>query len=256
LRNWNKRRFDTREIRKMEEIALLAGMTVIAAAVGTSTGFGISTIMIPVLSLWAPLPVALLFVGIIHLFGDIWKMILFKKGLDLRLALTFGVAGVAASYIGASLSFYAAHLPLKRMLGGFLLVYVVFLLIKRQWRLPKRPVTAVSGGALSGLFAGFFGIGGAVRSAFLAAFDLPKEVYLFTSGFVALFIDVTRITRYLIGGTRLESLLLYGLAVCVPVSFGGAYLAKRLLNRIPQHLFRTFVALFLALVGGKLLLWP
>jgi len=53
----------------------------------------------------------------------------------------------------------------------------VDLFLKREWALPKTNVTAVCGGMLSGLFAGFFGVGGAVRGAFLTAFDLPKEVY-------------------------------------------------------------------------------
>jgi len=239
----------------MEEVLLLGLLTLMGAAVGTATGFGTSTVMIPVLSLWLPFPIVLLFVGIIHFFGDVWKVILFKKGLNLKLALTFGIPGLVASYLGASLSFYGSELPLKRILGAFLLSYVAFLLTKRQWQVPQNPVTAVSGGALSGLLAGFFGVGGAVRGAFLAAFNLPKEVYIFTSGVIALFIDITRITRYIVGGTLLDINLLYALILCVPVSFAAAYLGKLMLNKIPQRFFRTFVAVFLALVAAKLLLW-
>jgi uncharacterized membrane protein YfcA len=106
---------------------------------------------------------------------------------------------------------------------------------------------------LSGLFAGFFGVGGAVRGAFLAAFNLPKEVYVFTSGLIALFIDVTRVSRYAWGGTRMGTDLLYALIVCIPISFAGAYLAKKFLNRMPQESFRVFVGFFLALVGVMLL---
>ncbi len=98
--------------------------------------------------------------------------------------------------------------------------------------------------------------GGAVRGAFLSAFDLPKEVYLFTSGLIALFIDITRVSRYLWGGTRLQQDLLLALVLSVPVSFVGAYLAKRFLDRLPQRFFRAFVGIFLAFVGVKLLIWP
>jgi uncharacterized membrane protein YfcA len=240
----------------MYEILVIGMITLCAAGVGTATGFGTSTIMIPVLSLWLGLPVALLFVGIIHLFGDVWKVVLFKKGLDWKLLLLFGGSGVAASYFGASLSFQDSGIELKRILGCFLVLYVVFLLSKRKWVLPKTSITAVSGGLLSGVCAGFFGVGGAVRGAFLTAFDLEKEVYIFTSGAIALFIDITRVGRYFGGGTKLEEGLLWALLLCVPVSFCGAYLAKRLLNRIPQRAFRIFVVVFLALVGAKLILWP
>jgi uncharacterized protein len=60
--------------------------------------------------------------------------------------------------------------------------------------------------------------------------------------------------RYLLGGIRLEPELLTALLISIPVSFLGAYLAKRLLARIPRKAFRLFVAVFLALVGGRLLI--
>jgi uncharacterized membrane protein YfcA len=240
----------------MVEGISLCLLTLIAAGVGTATGFGTSTIMIPVLTLFVPLPVSLLFVGAIHLCGDIWKMLLFKRGFDWKLILFFGASGIVASYFGASLSFYVEGLPLKRILGMFLILYVIFLMTKRKWALPKTSGTAVCGGLLSGLFAGFFGVGGAVRGAFLTAFNLPKEVYIFTSGMIALFIDVTRVSRYIWGGTRLEENMLYALIVCIPVSFLGAYIAKKFLDNLPQRFFRIFVGVFLALVGAKLLLWP
>ena len=237
----------------MTQGLLLCLLTLVASGIGTVTGFGTSTIMIPVLTLFMPMPIALLFVGIIHLCGDIWKVLLFKKGLLWNLILGFGLSGIIASFLGASLSLQAPDLPFKRMLGAFLILYVIFLFLKRDWALPKTQGTAVCGGLLSGLFAGFFGVGGAVRGAFLTALNQPKEVYILTSGMIALFIDVTRVSRYVWGGTRMEAGLLYSLIVCIPISFAGAYLAKRFLNRLPQKSFRMFVGFFLALVGIMLL---
>lgn len=239
----------------MLSVFLLCLLTLAASAVGTATGFGTSTVMIPVMALFVPLPTALLFVGIIHLCGDVWKMLLFKRGLDWKLILGFGLAGIAASYLGASLTLQGQDPTLKRILGAFLILYVAYLFLKRDWALPKTNATAICGGALSGFCAGFFGVGGAVRGAFLAAFDLPKAVYIFTSGLIALFIDVTRVSRYLWGGTRLPQDLLLALIAGIPISFGGAYLAKRFLEHLPQKFFRVFVGGFLALVGFKLLIW-
>ncbi len=238
----------------MTQGLLLCLLTLVASGIGTATGFGTSTIMMPVLTLFVPIPIALLFVGIIHLCGDVWKVILFRTGFDWKLVLGFGLAGIIASFLGASLSLHVSDLPLKKILGVFLILYVIFLFLKRQWALPQTRGTAVCGGLLSGLFAGLFGVGGAIRGAFLAAFNLPKEVYVFTSGLIALFIDLTRISRYLGGGTRMGSDLLYPLLVCIPISFAGAYLAKKFLHRMPQKSFRVFVGSFLALVGVMLLL--
>jgi uncharacterized membrane protein YfcA len=239
----------------MTNVILLCLLTLLASGIGTATGFGTSTIMIPVMTLFVPLPVALLFVGVIHLCGDVWKVLLFKSGLDWKLILGFGLSGILASFLGASLSLHAQGLPLKRILGAFLILYVGYLFLNREWTLPKSNGTAVCGGLLSGLFAGFFGVGGAVRGAFLSAFNLPKEVYICTSGLIAMFIDITRVSRYIWGGMRIERQLLLALFACVPISFLGAFIAKRFLDRLPQRLFRIFVGLFLALVGTKLLIW-
>lgn len=239
----------------MTQLLLLSVLTLVASAIGTATGFGTSTVMIPVLTLFVPMPIALLFIGIVHLCGDIWKVLLFKRGFDWRLILAFGLSGIAASFLGASLALQAQAFPLKRILGAFLILYVVFLFLKREWTLPKTDATAICGGVLSGLFAGFFGVGGAVRGAFLTAFNLPKEVYIFTSGLIALFIDVTRVSRYIWGGTYLEHDFLIALILSIPVSFLGAHIAKRFLTKVPQRSFRIFVGVFLGLVGAKLLIW-
>jgi hypothetical protein len=47
----------------MTQTILLCLLTLIASVIGTATGFGTSTVMIPVMVLFVPLPVALLFVG-------------------------------------------------------------------------------------------------------------------------------------------------------------------------------------------------
>ena len=45
---------------------LVVLLTFLAAFAGTVTGFGTSTILVPILSLWYPLPETLLFVGVVH----------------------------------------------------------------------------------------------------------------------------------------------------------------------------------------------
>ena len=117
-------------------------------------------------------------------------------------------------------------------------------------------MTAISGGALSGFFAGIFGVGGAVRGVFLTAFDLPKAVYISTAGAIALFIDTTRIATYLLNNVTLEQQFLWGFLLFIPASFFGAGAAKKIVDRIPQKKFRMVIAIFLFLVGLKFLLFP
>ena len=237
-------------------VVLVALLTVVAGGVGTLTGFGTSTIMVPVLVMFFPLPETLLLVGIIHWFGDVWKIWLFKRGIRWRLWLAFGITGVLYSYWGALLSVAAPEELMKRILGGVLVGYVIFLFAKSSFELPATTAAAGIGGAASGFMAGIFGVGGAVRGAFLAAFDLDKAVYIATSGAIAIVIDTARIGQYIYGGARLGSELLWGMLLFIPASFVGAELAKGVVERIPQDKFRFVVAAFLMLAGLKLLIWP
>lgn len=229
-------------------------LTLIAASVGTMTGFGTSTIMVPVLSLFLPIPETLLFVGVIHWFGDVWKIIFFKKGLNWRLILLFGIPGIIFSFLAARLPLTLSDVLLKRSLGLFLLSYVAFLFFKPAWKMKASTPNAMLGGSLSGFFAGVFGVGGAIRSTFLTSFDLKKSVFLFTSGIIGLLIDTSRVSQYYLSGIRLNSILTLTLIASIPASFLGAYLAKKFIDKIPQKSFRTFIALAFFLVGLRYLL--
>jgi uncharacterized membrane protein YfcA len=238
------------------EIPLILFLVIIASGIGTMTGFGTSTIMVPVMLLFYPVPQTLFFVGIIHFFGNVWKLLLFRKGVRWRLILSFGVPGIVATYLGASLVFNISAIVLSKILGCFLILYVVYLLAKSSFKVKPNLIFGACGGALSGFLAGVFGIGGAVRGLFLTAFDLPKAVYIATAGSIALFIDATRLTTYFKNGARLPTLLLYGLPLFIPASFLGAASARRIVDKIPQEHFRKIIAVFLLLVGIKLLLLP
>lgn len=238
------------------EIVYIALLTILASGIGTITGFGTSTILIPILLFYLPLPETLLVVGVIHFSGDIWKMILFRKGFDWKLILSFGITGIIASYLGAQIVFSTSAESLLRVLGAFMLAYVIFLVFKPDFKIPKKNITAISGGGLSGFFAGIFGVGGAIRTLFLSAFDLPKAIFVATTGAIAFLIDFTRITTYLLNGVRLDDLFLWGFLAFIPASFAGTALAKKVVDKIPQRWFRLVVAAFLFVMGIKFLIYP
>jgi hypothetical protein len=231
-------------------------LTLIASVVGTITGFGISTVMIPVLAIFFPPIEAIFLVSIIHWFGNVWKIILFRKGFNLKLLLLFGLTGFLTSYLGASISLGSNEELLLRILGIFLFGYALFLIFQTGFKVPAANATALLGGSLSGFFAGVFGIGGAIRSMFLSAFNLPKEVYIATAGAIGLLVDSTRIATYFAGGAQLSKLLWWGLPLFIAISFIGAKIARRIVDKIPQDKFRIVIAIFLLVVGIKLTIWP
>ena len=239
-----------------EEIIYIALLTLLASTIGTLAGFGISAIMVPVLLIIFPLPQTLLLVGVIHWFNDVWKIILFREGISWKLFLAFGLPGILTSFIGSSLSLRISREILSRALGVFLIAYVLFIIFNRTFKLSQKLSVAISGGALTGFFAGIFGIGGEINAVALSTFNLKKAVYVATAGAISFMIDSARIATYIRGGIGLEPAILAGFLIFIPLSLIGAIIGKRGVEKIPQEKFRNFVAVFIFLFGLKLVLLP
>jgi hypothetical protein len=232
----------------MTELLILIGV-LFASLIGTTTGFGTSTILVPLLLLFYPLSEVLLFVGVIHWFGNLWKMYFFRNGRSLALLFNFGIAGAIGSFLGARLTIEIPQDVLQRVLGLFLLAYSIFLYWKPESKLKITTLATSLGGLLSGIFSGIFGVGGAIRGAFLNAFGLKKATYLFTAGAIGLMIDSSRIMTYWHQGFKLSELRFSWLLLGIPTSLLGAWIAKRLVDYLPQQLFKTVVTTGLLILG-------
>jgi uncharacterized membrane protein YfcA len=241
----------------VSQIFWVSLLTIFASAIGTVSGFGISTLMVPIMLFFLPYAETLLFVGVVHWFGDVSKLFLFKKGLNWKILLAFGIPGIIAAYIGAALTFQISVALLSRVTGIFLIAYVAFITLRPKFKIKPNVTSALVGGGLSGLMGGLTGVGGgAIRAVVLTAFNLQKEVYVFTTGIVGATVDASRIIGYFTGGTRIEHSLIIGLPFFVLMSFLGVKIGKVLVDKIPQEKFRYVVAFFLLVIGIKFALFP
>jgi len=240
----------------MMEIVYISLLTFGAVLIGTITGFGTSTLMIPILALFIPITHTIILVAIIHLFSGIWKVSLFITGIDIRFILLFGIPGIITSYIGALLLTHTHQIFLVRLLGIFLCSYAIFMLLPKKIKFPTNTTMALTGGTLSGFFVGVFGIGGAIRSAFLTVFNLPKEAYIATMGAIGLVYDITRLITYFYNQISLPTSLWYGLVAFIPISFIAAFSAKYIVSRVSSYQFQRIITVFLFLIGLKFILFP
>src|SRR3989344_5966349 len=107
------------------EIFYITALTFLAGILGTISGFGISTVMVPIILLFLPLPETLLLVGLIHWFGDIWKMLLFKHGFDKKLLFYFGIPGVLMAILGGLIVVDIPEKYASQLVGSILILYVI-----------------------------------------------------------------------------------------------------------------------------------
>jgi uncharacterized membrane protein YfcA len=224
-----------------------------AAVAATLAGFGSSILLIPVAILFMDLKTAVFFVAVFHLFNNLFKIRLFWRSIDFKIFLLFGIPSILMAFTGALLISFVPLDVVKNVLGVFLIVYAVYSFAKPEFGLRKSKPTAVVGGSLSGFLAGLIGLGGAIRGAFLTAFNLPKEVYVATSAMIAVVIDTTRVPTYLVTNTVQD----YSYYVLLPflcvMAYFGVRTGKILLKKIDQDTFRRIVSLALFAAGAKIL---
>ena len=225
-----------------------------AEVIGTMAGFGAATILTPIAALFMDVKVAIAIVACFHLFGNISRLMFFGRHIHWKMCAQFGVPGVLCTLAGAAVTAGLSSATVKLAFGLFLLLYVgCSTLMSDRMRLPQHPSTLIGGGVLSGFIAGLIGTGGAVRSACLLAFDLPKEVYIGTSAAIALVVDATRLPVYL-AGRFIPGQLVPIIITLIGSAFAGAWLGQRLVRRVSAAAFKRFVLTMLLLMGVKMLL--
>jgi uncharacterized membrane protein YfcA len=224
-----------------------------AAVAATIAGFGSSILLIPVAILFMDIKTAIFVVAVFHLFNNVFKVRLFRKSIDFRLFLLFGIPSILMAFSGAILISVVPLERIKIVLGIFLILYAVYSFIKPEFGLKESKPTAVIGGSLSGFLAGLIGMGGALRGAFLTAFNLPKEIYVATSAVIAVVIDTTRIPTYLLTKTVQDDSYYVLLPFLCVMAYLGVRTGKVLLQRINQDTFRRIVSLALFAAGAKIL---
>ena len=129
----------------------------------------------------------------------------------------------------------------------------MFTLVKPKFSVNENSANAFLGGSLSGFLAGLIGMGGAIRSSFLVAFNLPKEVYVATSAMIAVVIDLTRIPTYIFTRAVEWSQDFILIPLLIISAYFGVRVGKILLNKINQATFRRIVSVALLLAGAKIM---
>jgi uncharacterized membrane protein YfcA len=225
----------------------------LAAAAATLAGFGSSTLLIPVALIFMDFRAAILVVAFFHLFNNVFKIKFFWRKIDFKIFLLFGLPSIIFAFAGANLISFLPIGTIKWILGFFLILFAFYTFAQPKNTLKKTRSTAFFGGSLSGFLAGLIGMGGAIRSAFLMAYNLPKEVYVASAAAIAVVIDATRIPTYIVTGTVLERTTLFFLGFLLISAYLGVRTGKALLNKIDQITFRRIVSIALLFAGIKIL---
>jgi uncharacterized membrane protein YfcA len=237
-------------------ILLVTVLNIVASVLSGFTGFGMSSIVTPFLVDFFPAAETFMFTGLMHTIGSLWIILLFRRNLNVRLLLAFGIPGVIGSFLGSQISLALPRLLLIRSMGIFLVAYVILVRWYARYHFPAEMKFAILGGSLAGFFAGVFGFSGAIRALFLSSFALPKEEYILTSHLLELGIDVTRAGSYLAHGVVLGPVLYWSLLLAPLTLVIGAYCARMLVQHVSSHQFENIITWALFIEGVRFMVFP
>jgi len=234
---------------------VLVASGVLAGAIAAVTGFGIGSLLTPVLALQVDTRLAVAAVSIPHLIGTSLRFALMHGGVDRRVLWSFGITSAAGGLAGALLNSAATSTRWLTILFGMLLLFAaVSEMTGLARRMRFRGWVAWVAGALSGMLGGLVGNQGGIRSAALIGFELPKELFVGTATAIALFVDGARVPIYLYAQHDELSTHLAWILLAIAGVVAGTIVGSRALGRIPEVWFRRVLALVLAVLGIAMLL--
>lgn len=226
---------------------------VVAGAIASVTGFGIGSLLTPVLALQVETRLAVAAVSVPHLVGTAFRFWLLRGRIDRRVFWSFGLTSAAGGLTGALFHGRASNRWLTVVFGVVLLFAALSEATGLARRLRFRGPAAWIAGATSGVLGGMVGNQGGIRSAALLGFDLPKETFVATATAIALFVDGARMPVYLAAQHEEMSALWPWMALATAGITAGTVLGSRVLDRLPERWFRRILAVILALLGGAML---
>jgi uncharacterized membrane protein YfcA len=234
------------------ELTLIAGVAVVASVIGGVAGYGTGALMplvlVPIVGAEPVVPI----IALSSLFTNSSRAIAFVSAIDPRRAAIVLAASIPTCALGAygySLltskgalivigAMMTASVPLRRILQS------------RGYRLGDAGLAAASVG-WGGLVGGTTGAGIILLSMLMAA-GVEGAAVIATDAVISVVIGLVKLTVFGVAGIVTAKVIAVALLIGI-VAFPGAFLAKRIVDRLP---LRVHTALLdaVVLVGGLLMI--
>jgi uncharacterized membrane protein YfcA len=232
-------------------LAVVVGL--VAGATASLVGFGIGSLLTPLLSIRFGTELAVAMVAIPHAAGSLLRGWRLRHAIDWRVLAGFGILSAAGGLTGALLYAKMGSAGLTRTLGALLILTSLASLSGWAARTRVSGAAAWLLGGLSGLFGGLVGNQGGLRAAALSAFRLSPTAFVATSTATGILIDAVRTPVYLwrTGGSLMSPwALILGITVAV---LAGTLAGEKLLFGVSREAFRIIVSIAVGLLGLWLL---
>jgi uncharacterized membrane protein YfcA len=218
--------------------ALIAAAAVLAGSIASIAGFGIGSILTPLVALGYGMKGAVSAVAVPHVIATsirFWQM---RGHVDRTVLAGFGLMNAAGALAGALIHTRVTSPILSDVLAVLLIFAGALGVTSVSEKLRFGRTGSWIAGAVSGAFGGLVGNQGGIRSAAMLGLGVEKEAFVATATAIGLCVDAVRIPVYAATGWRE---MLDAWPVVLSATAGevlGTLAGVRVLRRISERVFR------------------
>jgi uncharacterized membrane protein YfcA len=229
--------------------ALAAFVSIIAGATASVVGFGIGSLLTPLIAWHFGTETAVAAIALPHFAGGMLRGWRLRSEVDRAVLVRFGILSAVGGLIGAMAFANLAPRALGFILGMLLVLTATAGLTEWSKRWKPRGAVVWALGALSGFFGGVVGNQGGLRAAALSRFGLKPTAFVATSTVIGVMIDVVRSPIYLFRvGERLADLWIL-IVVMIFGVLAGTIAGERLLLGMSRSRFQMVVSVAIGALG-------
>jgi len=234
---------------------ILIGTALLGSTIGGVAGFGAGILLLPVAAWTLGIRAAVPVLTVTMLLGNLARIWWSRHDLHGGITLRFIAGAVPATAIGVMILAGASSDWLRRAIGAFLLAAVPLRRVLTSGRLQVRAAHFPLIGGAVGLLSALVVTTGPVVTPFFLAYGLRRGAFIATEAMCAGAMHITRglvFARYrMISG----EILIIGLVLGATM-FAGAWIGRRMLDRMSDRAFLAVIEVLLVGMGLQMLLVP
>lgn len=233
--------------------AILLLVAVLAGATAAVSGFGIGSLLTPLLAARFDTGAAVAAVALPHAIATALRCWRLRSHIDWLVLRRFGVPSAIGGLAGALLYARLGGRALTVVLGTLLVLTAIAGVTGVMTRLRPKGAAVWLLGFASGGFGGIVGNQGGLRSGAMMAFGLAPLAFVATATATGLVVDAARTPVYVWRSGPTMLAMTWPIAVATAGVVIGTLLGERLLFGLPPARFKQVISLLIGALGLWLL---